>query len=167
MRRVAYYMTGSMAVVLTLSLLTGLRGAAATADGKEEASAQIRALELAHNDAIARGDVAALGRMTADDFTYVTPRGFLIDKQHMLTGLANGAFRYEYRQLSELRIRLYGGTAVVTGRSLHTIQRNGRDSTDAFRYTRVYVQQGGQWLAVAWQVTVDDEDDARRELRRD
>jgi ketosteroid isomerase-like protein len=165
MWRVSHFVSASAALV-TLSLLPGVRDAAATAD-PAEVTAQIRALELAQNEAIARGDVAALERMTAADFTYITPRGFLIDRQHMLTGLANGAFHYEYRQLSELRIRLYGGTAVVTGRSLHTVQRNGRESTDAYRYTRVYVQQDGRWLAVAWQTTVDDEDDVRRELRRD
>jgi ketosteroid isomerase-like protein len=166
MRPVSLFVSLSTATLLTLSLLPGMRDAAAVAS-LEEITGQIRALELAHNDAIARGDVAALERLTADDFTYITPRGFLIDKKHMLIGLAQGEFRYEYRQISDLKIRLYGGTAVVTGRSLHSGQRDGRDVTDAYRYMRVYVQQRGQWLAVAWQTTVDDEDDLRRELRKD
>lgn len=165
MRRVSCLVSVSTALV-TLSLLPGIRDAGAVTSS-EEATAQIRALELAHNEAIARGDVAALERMTADDFTYITPRGFLIDKPHMLSGLAHGAFRYEYRQLSELKIRFYGGTAVVTGRSLHTMQKNGKDVSDAYRYTRVYAQQEGRWLAVAWQTTIDDEDDLRRQLRKD
>jgi ketosteroid isomerase-like protein len=166
MRCIRHRIIGFTALVAAVSFGAG---AAETGAGPAVAqtTAQIRTLELAHNDAIARGDVAALERLTADDFTYITPRGFLIDKKHMLIGLAQGEFRYEYRQISDLRIRLYGATAVVTGRSLHTGQRDGRDVTDAYRYTRVYVQRGGRWLAVAWQTTVDDEDDLRRDLRKD
>src|SRR5215475_2598822 len=101
MCKVTHFVSVS-AVMVTLSLLHGVRDAAAAA-GPGDTTAQIRSLELAHNEAIARGDVAALGRMTADDFTYITPRGFVIDKKHMLSGLAHGSFRYEYRQLSDLK----------------------------------------------------------------
>jgi hypothetical protein len=156
----------SAAAVAALSLLPGICAAESVPD-PASVSAQIRALELAHNEAISRGDVAAIRRMTSDDFTFITQRGFLIDREHMLSALARGEFHYEYRQLSDLRIRIYGESAVVTGLSLHTIQQNGKDSTDAFRYTRVYVRQDGRWLAVAWQVTVDDEDDIKRRLRKD
>jgi len=45
---------------------------------------EIRALELANNTAIARGDVAALERTIGDDFTYITPRGFISSKEQML-----------------------------------------------------------------------------------
>jgi hypothetical protein len=159
-------LTVSAAAVAALSLLPGMCGADSVND-PAAVSAQIRALELAHNEAIARGDVAAVRRMTSDDFTLITQRGFLIDREHMLSGLARGEFRNEYRQISDLRIRLYGDSAVVTGLSLHTVQENGKESTDAYRYTRVYVRRSGQWLAVAWQVTVDDEDDIRRRLRKD
>jgi len=156
MPRIGHFASVSMAMVMTLSLLPlGRNSAAVPAPG--DSAAQIRALELAHNEAIARGDVPAVERMTADDFTYITPRGFLINKKRMLIGVAGGAFEYEYREIYDLKIRLYGDTAVVTGRSLHTVQKDGRDLSDAYRYTRVYVRQSGQWRAVAWQVTVEDE----------
>jgi len=167
MRPVTYCVTVSMAFVVTLALILGMPDWVAIASDAD-AAAEIRALELAHNDAIARGDVATVARMTADDFTFITQRGFLIDREHMLSGLAHGAFAYEYRQLYDLKIRVYGDSAVVTGLSLHTEQlKNGKESSDANRYTRVYVRQNGRWLAVAWQTTVDDEDDWRRQLRKD
>ena len=125
--------------------------------GARDATGEIRALELAHNDAIARGDVAVVDKMTRKDFTFITTRGFLVSKAQMLKGLADGAFNYEYRQIYDLQIRVYGDAAVVTGRSVHTIQENGKDSSDANRYTRVYVRENGNWLAVAWQMTREDE----------
>jgi ketosteroid isomerase-like protein len=118
---------------------------------------EIRALELAHNEAIAHGDVAALERTLSDDFTFITQRGFLVTKPQVLRGLANGAFRYEYRQISDLKIRIYGEVAVVTGLSLFSGQQDGREYSDANRFTHVYARQRGHWLAVAWQVTSADE----------
>jgi ketosteroid isomerase-like protein len=129
----------------------------AAQSGASDAQAEIRALEIAHNAAIVRGDVSVVAILTSDDFTFITPRGLLVTKAEMLKGLANGAFRYEYREIYDLKIRTYGDAAVVTGRSVHTGQQNGRDSSDAYRFTRVYTREKGRWLAVAWQTTREDE----------
>jgi ketosteroid isomerase-like protein len=122
-----------------------------------DAAAQILSLETEHNTAIAHGDVATLDKMTSDDYTFITPRGFLVTKAQVLKALANGEFKYEYRQIYDVKIRVYGDAAVVTGRSLYTGQNQGREQSGAFRYTRVYVRQNGRWLAVAWQATREDE----------
>ena len=129
---------------------TGVAPANATVSGAAE---EIRTLELAANAAIARGDVAVVDRMTRGDFTFITTRGLIVTKAGMLKGLAEGAFKYEYRQIYDLSIRVYGDAAVVTGRSLHTGQEDGKDASDAYRYTRVYVRESGHWLAVVWQAT--------------
>jgi len=122
-----------------------------------DAAAQILSLETEHNAAIAHGDVSALETMTSDDYTFITPRGFLVTKAQVLRALANGEFKYEYRQIYDVKIRVYGDAAVVTGRSLYTGQNQGKEQGGAFRYTRVYVRQNGRWLAVAWQATREDE----------
>jgi ketosteroid isomerase-like protein len=134
-----------------LALLTAAQPAAA------DPVAEIRALELAHNEAIAHGDVAALAATLSEDFTLITQRGFLLTKPQVLEGLANGAFRYEYRQVSDLKIRIYGEVAVVTGYSRYSGQQDGREYSDATRFTHVYARQHGHWFAVAWQVTSADE----------
>ena len=122
-----------------------------------DAATEILALETQHNAAIAHRDVATLDRMTSADYTFVTPRGFLINKAQVLKALANGEFKYEYRQIYDVKIRVYGDAAVVTGRSLYSGQDQGHGQGGAFRYTRVYVRQNGRWLAVAWQATREDE----------
>jgi ketosteroid isomerase-like protein len=115
--------------------------------------AEIRALEAAHNAALAGRDVAALEKMMAEDFTFVTPRGDLRNRQDVLKAVAAGGIGNEYLESSDLRIRIYADTAVVTGRAVQTAQRAGKDYTEKFRFTRVYVRRGGQWLAVALQMT--------------
>lgn len=145
------------AVLLAMSVGSGNSGAGAQVPHPADAVAQIRALELAHNEALVHGDAAAVAQMTADDYTFITPRGFLITKAQMLKGIGDGAFRYEYREVYELDIRVFGDAAVVTGRSVHTAQQHGRDMSDAYRFTRVYVHQQGRWVAVAWQTTREDD----------
>src|SRR5438552_16779876 len=79
---------------------------------------EIESLEEARNVAVLHGDVAALDRMTSDDYTFITLRGELRTKSDILKGFASGSFHHESRQLSDLKVRVYGNTAIVTGRSM-------------------------------------------------
>jgi len=115
---------------------------------------EIRALETARNEAILHGDAAALDKMTSDDYTFITLRGELRTKAEILKGFSSGAFRYESREISDLRIRVYGDAAVVTGRSVQKGRENGKDYSGAYWFTRVYVRQAGEWRTVALQTTL-------------
>ena len=90
------------------------------------AEEEIRSLEQERNVAILNGDAAALDRMTADDYTFITLRGELRTKSEIVKGFQSGSFKYESRQISDLTIRVYGDTAVVTGRSNQKGMENGR-----------------------------------------
>jgi hypothetical protein len=83
----------------------------------------------------------------------VTPRGDLRTRQDVLKAVGTGSIGNEYLESSDLRIRIYADTAVVTGRAVQTAQRAGKDYTELFRFTRVYVRRGGEWIAVALQMT--------------
>jgi ketosteroid isomerase-like protein len=114
---------------------------------------EIRALENARNVAIARGDVAALDKMTSDDYTFITMGGQLRTKADVLKEFSINAYKYEYREIADLKIRVYGDAAVVTGCSVQTLQENGKDYGDVYRFTRVYIRQKEHWLSVALQTT--------------
>ena len=125
--------------------------------GKSAADAsreEIRALETARNEAIVHGDAAALERMTSDDYTFITLRGELRTKAEIVKGFSTGAFKYASREISDLNIRVYGDSAVVTGRSTQKGAENGKDYSGDYRFTRVYVKQNGRWLTVALQATL-------------
>jgi hypothetical protein len=47
---------------------------------------EIKTLEEVRNQAVLRGDVAALERMTSDDYTFITLRGELRTKSEILKG---------------------------------------------------------------------------------
>jgi len=115
---------------------------------------QILRLEEDRNRAITSGDAKALEQMTADDYTFITLRGELRTKAEIVSGFRSGSFHYESRRISDLTVRIYGDTAVVTGRSNQKGQENGKDYSGDYRFTRVYVKQGGAWKTVALQATL-------------
>lgn len=90
------------------------------------AADEIKKLEEMRNDAVLHGDVSVLDRMTSDDYTFVTLRGEMRTKQEILKGFASGSFHYDSRQIFDLKVRVYGDTAVVTGRSVQRGMENGR-----------------------------------------
>ena len=115
---------------------------------------EIKKLEEARNQAVLHGDVAALDRMTSDDYTFITLRGEMRTKTEILKGFSSGSFHYESREISDLRVRIYQNTAIVTGRSVQKGMENGKDYSGDYRFTRVYVKQDGRWLTVALQTTL-------------
>jgi len=146
--------------LLAFVLIAGLPHAAAHArDGSArstppEAVDEIKALELARNQALLHGDVAALDKMTSEDYTFVTLRGEMRSKSEILKGFASGTFKYESREIFDLNVRVYGDTAVVTGRSTQKGMENQRDYSGSYWFTRVYIKQEGHWVSVALQATL-------------
>ncbi len=115
---------------------------------------EILGLERLRNDAIIKGDATALDRMTADDYTFITLRGELRTKSEIVQGFKSGSFHYDSRKISDLNVRVYEKTAIVTGRSIQRGKENGKDYSGDYRFTRVYVNQGGRWQTVALQTTL-------------
>src|SRR6266478_5143285 len=130
-----------------------LQAAVASAT-QTNAEDEIKNLEEARNQAVLHGDVAALDRMTSDDYTFITLRGEMRTKSDILKGFASGSFHYKSRQISNLKVRIYQNSAIVTGRSIQKGMENGKDYSGVDRFTRVYVKQEGRWLTAALQTTL-------------
>ena len=150
-----------LAMILVLTVIAHTSCASAqtrqpggTSTAATSAEDEIKNLEEMRNQAILHGDVAALDRMTSDDYTFSTLKGEMRTKSDILKGFASGSFHYESRQISDLKVRVYGSTAVVTGRSVQKGTENGKDYSGDYWFTRVYVKQKDRWLTVALQTTL-------------
>ena len=144
--------TSASAILIFVTSACAQKAPARSSDAK--AKDEILQLERERNQAILHGDAAALERMTADDYTFITLRGELRTKAEIVQGFKSGSFHYDSREISELNVRVYGSTAVVTGRSNQKGQENGKDYSGDYRFTRVYSKQGGRWQTVALQTTL-------------
>ncbi len=149
---------GQLIVVAgTMSLLiaaTQAQNRAALPGSEDAAKRTILQLEEERNRAIVNGDAAALEQMTSDDYTFITLRGELRTKAEIVKGFRSGSFHYDNRRISDLSVRVYGETAVVTGRSVQSGHENGKDYSGDYRFTRVYVKRNGSWQTVALQTTL-------------
>ena len=160
MRRFKMTKSRYLSLILISMLISSANYAAAQTSRTHISSHQttedgeIKSLEEARNQAVLHGDVAALDKMTSDDYTFITLRGELRTKSDILKGFASGSFHYESRQISDLKVRVHGDTAIVTGRSVQKGMENGKDYSGDYRFTRVYVRENGRWLTVALQTTL-------------
>lgn len=134
--------------LLLLVLLAGLLQAEAA-----NPEAEVRAADARRFAAMARADAAELGGLLADDLTYTHSNGLVEDRERFLKSIASGAIRYRSIEPADVRARLYGDTAVLTGSSRMKVASGGKDLDLTVRFTSVYVRQEGSWRLAAWQST--------------
>lgn len=114
----------------------------------------ILALETRRTQALLDADVAALETITAADYTHVETGGGVRDKAGFLAILTRPGTRFVRWDIHENHVRIYGDTAVVTGRYTNVVRTPaGEQPPKQARHIRVYVRRDGLWQNVAHQAT--------------
>jgi ketosteroid isomerase-like protein len=90
----------------------------------------------------------------AEDYVAITPLGQVTTKQDTVSARKSGQLRYDTLTVSDMVVRVYGDTAVVTARADVKGHQLGEDFSGPYRYTRVWVRRTGHWQAVSYQATV-------------
>ena len=94
-------------------------------------------------------DTIALRRIYADDFLGIGPTGVVRNKAEVIADFTTHALTYQSITTAEVHVRVYGNTAVETGRSTMVGQDRGKDVPRENRFTRVWVMTDGRWQLVA------------------
>lgn len=116
--------------------------------------ADILELEARRSRALVEGDAATLDEITAEDYTHVETGGGVRDKAGFLAILSRPGVRFTSWVIEENTVRIYGDTAVVTGRYHNTVRTAaGEQPPKHARHIRVYVKHVGRWRNVAHQAT--------------
>lgn len=114
-----------------------------------DARADLLALERHWDDAIVRKDVAALDALLAPDFVFIDPDGSITTRAQLLASVGSPRLTIEPFETRDVTVRLYGGTAILTG----WFEQHGSWDGAAFRvrqrYTDVYVRRGTGWMAAS------------------
>ncbi len=130
------------AVVLTYGLMVGCACAPTTAT--QTAEQEVRAVE--ERWLAGESQPQVVDSILADDFVHVLPGGFIDRSQHLdYLRQHPGAFPGEKR-FEELRVRVYGNTAVATG--IVAAERGAGAAPRRTEFTDVFVRRGAKWLAV-------------------
>lgn len=151
---------GSAAVFCMAALgaaSTHAAAAEAKKAGKPAASTsvedQLKKMERDRAAAVVKGDVATLEALTSDDYMLINANGQVSDKATTMNNIKTGNIKITTNDVSDLKVRVYGSTAVVTGKSNAKGSINGRELKGPVMFTRVYVKKDGKWQSVAFQQT--------------
>lgn len=105
-------------------------------------------------EAFMKGDAAALDRILDDDFAYTNANGETRTKAELIADVRSSNLKYTAMNHSDVRVRIYENTAVLTGRSSSTYISGGKAGGGApRRYMNVYFKKNGQLRLVARQET--------------
>ena len=102
-------------------------------------------------DAQVSKNYAVLEQVLANDLTYTHSNGNRDGKQSYIQSIRDGKSKYDAIDMEEIKVRVYGNTAVINGVCLVKAMNNGETINTHLRYTDVYVRNGKQWQMVAWQ----------------
>ena len=108
----------------------------------------IRQLDHDRIQAQIKADSAALERIYAADFIGVGPSGTVRTKPQVISDFTSGDLKFQSITTDEVQVRIYGNTAVETGRSTMDGQDRGKAVPRDNRFTRVWVKRHGQWRLV-------------------
>ena len=129
----------------------------ALADRSQESAdvAELSRLEQVWNDAYVHGNVGPLERLLADDLIVTMTDMAVLTKAQSIGLLRSGRLKFPRYETSDIRIRVYGNAAVVTGRLRRTRTVDGKNVDDDWRFTKVYVRRSGKWQVVAWHASTN------------
>lgn len=128
---------------------TNSRGVAQNTKVEQE----IRKLEREWFDSYVRGDRAAFDRIVADDVVITYGNGSVGNKSQAIAEIKAPADSSYSLTSDDIQVRVYGETAIVTGRVTEKGTFNGRSLNSQSRYTDVWVRRNGRWQVVAAQNT--------------
>ncbi|MFZ0735175.1 MAG: nuclear transport factor 2 family protein [Candidatus Sulfotelmatobacter sp.] len=122
--------------------------------GEQNTIREIIEMEHEAREASLRRDPAFPERALADDYVAITPLGTVTTKKDAISARKSGQLRYDNIDVTDMVVRLYGDTAIVTARADVKGHQLGEDFSGPYRYTRVWVHRAGHWQAVSYQATV-------------
>lgn len=158
------------APVVCLLLAGCVIGQSRAPEAAAGSAAAVEQTEKACLAAMQTGDYSVVENFIADDFILTTPYGATANKALYLDRLRSGRPRPTSVVHDDVRVRVYGDAAIITGRSTGQLMINGIELAVVERYTHVYAKQGDQWRIVAMQMsvgTVPGSRRGRRNLRSD
>lgn len=133
--------------------------------GNAPAGSDVAALLAADDEryrATMAGDVVALERILAEDFTYTHNAGFTDDRAAYLARIASGVVRYSDGGRVTASTRIHGDTGIMTGhmRMVANLAEGPVQLDNVF--LAVWLHRDGAWRLAAWSSTTRQPDTAQR-----
>lgn len=141
-------------IAVLLCLLSATVVPTAAQDKPDPAASTIRSLELKWADSYKHRDVAILSSLLADDFVITVEDGSTYGKLGYISHSADSSTHVGVAEFSDLKVRVHGNTAIVTGAYHEAGESNRKPYDYRDRFTDVWMKSGNKWQVVASQYSV-------------
>ncbi|MEP6636897.1 MAG: nuclear transport factor 2 family protein [Acidobacteriota bacterium] len=111
---------------------------------------QLRQMSDEWVKALVRADRATLEEIMADDFFLAYPMEG-DDKAQFIGDVVSGDVKVEYLRSENVSVRIWGSTAVLTGRDSVKWYYKGHDFSGHYKVIHIYAQRDNRWQLVAVQ----------------
>lgn len=115
--------------------------------------AELTRISDAWDKAIVRKDEAAVAANMAEDFRQIDGYGNLETKKSFVAGIVDSKLTIDPYTVEDFEVRLYGDTALLSGRTHMTGKYDGKPFESNYRYIDIYVRRNGAWKIVSVQIT--------------
>jgi ketosteroid isomerase-like protein len=105
------------------------------------------------SNAWVKSDVNALDKLYATEYFATSSEGIVFNKVDGIKDDTSPEYTEKSFVLSELKVRIYGETAVVTGRNDVKFKKGKKAEQVMSRFTDVFVKRDGRWQCVVTQGT--------------
>ncbi|MBO0863217.1 MAG: nuclear transport factor 2 family protein [Chloracidobacterium sp.] len=142
-----------MGNIIIVAALLAVATFAQRPDGQRNASKDSKSLsqlEGVWNEAHVKGDAHTLDELWGDDLVVTVPGMPSMTKTQSLAIWKSGKFKFERYQTSDVRIKVYGDAAVVTGHMRRSRTMGDRKAEDDWLFTKFYMRAKGRWKVVAF-----------------
>jgi ketosteroid isomerase-like protein len=112
---------------------------------------EVKAAENEWLTGITKNDFRKLEQVLADDLMYLHSTGVMDSKASYVKSLQSGKQKYVSGKINDLKIRVYGQTAVINGDANFEFVTDGKPGKAHLKYTHVFVKGGKGWQLVSHQ----------------
>jgi ketosteroid isomerase-like protein len=140
--------------VIALTLL-GVLVAVPTYAQKQSVQEQavLKASQALDEASLMKKDRATMERLYAEDYMYTHSNGTVLNKTQEIAESMSPDQAWTAHKSDDLKVRIYGNVAIVTGLSTLTGSSKAYVSGPR-RYTEVWVRRNGRWQMVGGQSTL-------------
>ena len=110
-------------------------------------------LEKEFAETIMRNDLEGLGRIVADDWIIIDPNGEIVNRARFFEVIKSGSLTHDMMESEDLRVRVYGDSAVVTALIRTKGKFMGQEFSTQERATDAFVRRDGRWRCVLTHLT--------------
>jgi ketosteroid isomerase-like protein len=147
-------LTASLALALTMAAAANEPVAAPATKSEAGLAAKLRTQADAWDAAIIRKDRAAIAGNMSETFMQIGSDGRTTDKAGFLENITSDKLVIEPYTVEEFRVRFYGDTALITGRTDMHGSWDGKPFRSHYRFTDTYAREAdGAWRVVNVQTT--------------